>query len=424
MTYSVSFFIFASYLLVLTAFFSIIFVCTLTDPLIFILGFLLPPALTLICLIFPIFLVVFLVDFVQGFSQRKRSRVGGGQWEAKNVFVFRRLFLWREKEAEERDESPSYICRGSLLLDAAEYLPVTVSALMKIQTPLPASMRALNPNHSDTMNLLRIGKKEVDLVSALKDTLVSWEAVVKKQLAVSDKGDAEKEKHNSKHNPHVNNDRYNDKNNDKNTDKYHDKNNNKNEDKKDDKNNDKNSDEYDHVSKKTIMSSAMLLVRTSTVSEATEEKEEKEEKGKIELGNLGNLGKVREGDGEGKGGVRHVLIPTKTVEDVGTVETACLGEKQSESSHAEAVEDAEAAEGVAGEAGVAVSLMKASSRDAEIVAHSVDRDTDNVANNASPSFPSSSPSSSSPFSLPSPMVLLGMSSIVVVALYLIRSRQK
>jgi HRDC domain len=67
--------------------------------------------------------------------------VGGGQWELKHVFVFRKLFLWREKEAERRDESPSYICRGSLLLDAAEFLPVTVSALMKLQSPLPASMR-------------------------------------------------------------------------------------------------------------------------------------------------------------------------------------------------------------------------------------------------------------------------------------------
>ena len=67
--------------------------------------------------------------------------MGGGQWELKHVFVFRRLFLWREKEAERRDESPSYICRGSLLLDAAEFLPVTVSALMKLQSPLPASMR-------------------------------------------------------------------------------------------------------------------------------------------------------------------------------------------------------------------------------------------------------------------------------------------
>ena len=67
--------------------------------------------------------------------------MGGGQWELKHVFVFRKLFLWREKEAERRDESPSYICRGSLLLDAAEFLPVTVSALMKLQTPLPASMR-------------------------------------------------------------------------------------------------------------------------------------------------------------------------------------------------------------------------------------------------------------------------------------------
>lgn len=67
--------------------------------------------------------------------------MGGGQWELKHVFVFRKLFLWREKEAERRDESPSYICRGSLLLDAAEFLPVTVSALMKLQSPLPASMR-------------------------------------------------------------------------------------------------------------------------------------------------------------------------------------------------------------------------------------------------------------------------------------------
>ena len=76
--------------------------------------------------------------------------MGGGQWEVKNVFVFRILFSWREKEAERRDESPSYICRGSLLLDAAEFLPVTLSALMKLQSPLPASMRPSSTNTTTT----------------------------------------------------------------------------------------------------------------------------------------------------------------------------------------------------------------------------------------------------------------------------------
>ena len=93
------------------------------------------------------------------------------------------MFLWREKEAEERDESPSYICRGSLLLDAAEFLPTTISALMKLQTPLPASMRALDPTHSDTAALILSGKKEVDLISAVNDALIMWEIVVKKQIA-------------------------------------------------------------------------------------------------------------------------------------------------------------------------------------------------------------------------------------------------
>jgi hypothetical protein len=64
-----------------------------------------------------------------------------------HVFVFRRLFLWREKEAELRDESPSYICPGSLLLDAAEYLPITLGALMKIQVCL-YSYVILNLNKS------------------------------------------------------------------------------------------------------------------------------------------------------------------------------------------------------------------------------------------------------------------------------------
>jgi HRDC domain len=103
--------------------------------------------------------------------------MGGGQWEAKHVFVFRRLFLWREKEAEKRDESPSYICRGSLLLDAAEFLPTTISSLMKLQSPLPASMR------SDTAAGGGGADGTVDLVGAINDALSVWDVVVRKQVS-------------------------------------------------------------------------------------------------------------------------------------------------------------------------------------------------------------------------------------------------
>jgi HRDC domain len=103
--------------------------------------------------------------------------MGGGQWEAKHVFVFRRLFLWREKEAEKRDESPSYICRGSLLLDAAEFLPTSISSLMKLQSPLPASMR------SDTAAGVGGADGAVDLVGAINDALSVWDVVVRKQVS-------------------------------------------------------------------------------------------------------------------------------------------------------------------------------------------------------------------------------------------------
>lgn len=103
--------------------------------------------------------------------------MGGGQWEAMHVFVFRRLFLWREKEAEKRDESPSYICRGSLLLDAAEFLPTTTSSLMKLQSPLPASMR------SDTTAGSGGADGIVDLVGAINDALSVWDVVVRKQVS-------------------------------------------------------------------------------------------------------------------------------------------------------------------------------------------------------------------------------------------------
>ena len=103
--------------------------------------------------------------------------MGGGQWEAKHVFVFRRLFLWREKEAERRDESPSYICRGSLLLDAAEFLPTSISSLMKLQSPLPASMR------SDASGGCGGADGTVDLVGAVNEALSVWDVVVRKQVS-------------------------------------------------------------------------------------------------------------------------------------------------------------------------------------------------------------------------------------------------
>lgn len=115
----------------------------------------------------------------KGFSQRKKTRMGGGQWEAKHVFVFRRLFLWREKEAEKRDESPSYICRGSLLLDAAEFLPTSISSLMKLQSPLPASMRSDSTTGSGSGG----GDSTVDLVGAINDALSVWDVVVRKQVS-------------------------------------------------------------------------------------------------------------------------------------------------------------------------------------------------------------------------------------------------
>ena len=146
--------------------------------------------------------------YFQGFSQRKKSRVGGGQWEAKNVFVFRRLFLWREKEAEERDESPSYICRGSLLLDAAEFLPITITNLMKLQSPLQSSMRSpLNPLFSDTKTLIENGKMEVNLVQAVIDALSLWENVMRKQTATlySERNGGIDDNYKEKHNKRINN---------------------------------------------------------------------------------------------------------------------------------------------------------------------------------------------------------------------------
>ena len=98
------------------------------------------------------------------------------------MFVFRRLFLWREKEAERRDESPSYICRGSLLLDAAEFLPTSISSLIKLQSPLPASMRI------ETSEGVKV-EPEVDIVAAVQEALEVWEGVVRKQALSSDRED-------------------------------------------------------------------------------------------------------------------------------------------------------------------------------------------------------------------------------------------
>lgn len=98
------------------------------------------------------------------------------------MFVFRRLFLWREKEAERRDESPSYICRGSLLLDAAEFLPTSTSSLLKLQSPLPASMRI------ESSEGLKV-EPEVDIVAAVQEALEVWEGVVRKQALSSDRED-------------------------------------------------------------------------------------------------------------------------------------------------------------------------------------------------------------------------------------------
>jgi ribonuclease D len=75
-----------------------------------------------------------------------------GQWDDRSTFVFQSLFLWREREAEQRDECPAYICPTALLLDAAEYLPTSLSALLKIQSPLPASMRTTSDPHLDGLD--------------------------------------------------------------------------------------------------------------------------------------------------------------------------------------------------------------------------------------------------------------------------------
>ena len=135
------------------------------------------------------------------------------------MFVFRRLFFWREQEAIERDESPSYICPSSLLLDCAEYLPIDVLELSKLQSPLPASMRPKDSNvfkkiviENDNEKVLKqqqqqpslidntftnnlIGNrsngngiigyfgakksvdisKEVDITAAIRDSLEAWE---------------------------------------------------------------------------------------------------------------------------------------------------------------------------------------------------------------------------------------------------------
>ena len=113
---------------------------------------------------------------ISGFSQRKRfsssrSGSGRGRWDQRSVYVFSKLFFWRELEAQERDESPAYICPSSLLLDAAEYLPGSLAALSKLQSPLPSSMRT-GPTGTDS--------SPVDLLAALRTALERWEGHLRK----------------------------------------------------------------------------------------------------------------------------------------------------------------------------------------------------------------------------------------------------
>jgi hypothetical protein len=116
---------------------------------------------------------------VSGFSQRKRFNsarggAGPGRWDQRSLYVFRKLFFWREREAQDRDESPAFICPSSLLLDAAEYLPDSLVSLSKLQSPLPPSMRPLGPSAPDS------ARPPVDLVAAIKVALEGWEGHLRK----------------------------------------------------------------------------------------------------------------------------------------------------------------------------------------------------------------------------------------------------
>ena len=52
---------------------------------------------------------------------------GNGRWDQRSLYVFRKLFFWREREAIERDESPAYICPSSLLLGSVSRHPIIIS---------------------------------------------------------------------------------------------------------------------------------------------------------------------------------------------------------------------------------------------------------------------------------------------------------
>jgi ribonuclease D len=111
----------------------------------------------------------------QGYSQRLSKKGGRTQaWTEKNIFVFKRLYSWRVEQAQARDESSSYICPSSLLLNAAEYLPTTAEALLKLSSPLPASMRPQAQSEVEPGSAEAVSP--VDLVAAVKQALDAWDA--------------------------------------------------------------------------------------------------------------------------------------------------------------------------------------------------------------------------------------------------------
>lgn len=58
-------------------------------------------------------------------------------WGEKNVYVFKKLYSWREKAALLLDESPAYICPAAMIHEAAIYLPESMDSLSKMWNPLP-----------------------------------------------------------------------------------------------------------------------------------------------------------------------------------------------------------------------------------------------------------------------------------------------
>lgn len=140
---------------------------------------------------------------VTGYKEKVNSKYS--VWTARNEFVYERLYLWREHEAMRRgkyyfisirsnisivlclysfytytvDESPVYICPASLLLDAAERLPTTLSALNILISPLPHSMRpnraAKADNNNNNGSTVDISYEPVDLIAAVVSAVEEWD---------------------------------------------------------------------------------------------------------------------------------------------------------------------------------------------------------------------------------------------------------